>query len=498
MRMLAVVGDAWQQRTPARVRRRRGTGGLDHHGDQAPERPPGLIRRLPPSGLHTVPRQTRAVPTSLQAVTLASGRRALLSAPQVYLALYLALKSLVKRCHLLLEGLEGAPRCQRTPEQLQSSATPASLPHAASRRQGRLPGTQPSGQQLIERRRKLLVRPLRKVDDHLPPRPRRGELREGPEQRVFDPRDGRIQVIEAGREVRGQAPFIRRHQCQGLTAGSRRSAPRRVTLHRPGGVELAEGGRRLHVKRNGCELVLGEPLEQRAGQVEVQQARRPDGLRAESVPVVQLVAIPVQLLEDPGFRLPIPPRPRIKSTLASKFRESSRRTRSGTISSCTSSWWRRASALPGSSARISSHRSRMRSRNTLPSSSTSVAVHDHLGRVVQEDERQTGVADRSPVERCLASSSWTAVISRRPGHPGAESRGHRRGRLSPTAWLASPFPALPTLSCLSQVHIVPLAPVTGNSVSVTAAGKGPQPFAPASGCDQRRPLRAARESTLRS
>ena len=40
MRMLAVVGDAGSSEL-LRVRRRRGTRGLGHHGDQVPERPPG-------------------------------------------------------------------------------------------------------------------------------------------------------------------------------------------------------------------------------------------------------------------------------------------------------------------------------------------------------------------------------------------------------------------------------------------------------------------------
>ena len=50
---------------------------------------------MSPSGLHTVARQTRAAPGSLQVVTWRPGAGRYLSAPQVYLALYLALKPLV-------------------------------------------------------------------------------------------------------------------------------------------------------------------------------------------------------------------------------------------------------------------------------------------------------------------------------------------------------------------------------------------------------------------
>ena len=85
-------------------------------------------------------------------------------------------------------------------------------------------------------------------------------------------------------------------------SGLRRSAPQSgspstvsgaLNFRRAGGVSMWSD--------TVVSWVLGEPLEQRAGHVEVQQARRPDRLRPDAVAVVQLVAVPVQLLEDPDF-----------------------------------------------------------------------------------------------------------------------------------------------------------------------------------------------------
>lgn len=70
---------------------------------------------------------------------------------------------------------------------------------------------------------------------------------------------GRLQAAlvnpQAGPQGRGDLPFSR------------------VALGRPRGIELPESWRRFHVERHGRELGLGEPLEESAGHVEVQQAR---------------------------------------------------------------------------------------------------------------------------------------------------------------------------------------------------------------------------------
>ena len=153
------------------------------------------------------------------------------------------------------------------------------------------------------------------------------------------------------------------------------------------------------MKRSGCELVLREPLEQCAGQVEIQQACRPDGLRAEVVPVVQLVAIPVQLLEDPGFRrpdtAPVPDKVNARVEIprelpADVFRHDLLlhlvvvAARSGVAGVAGQD------LVPAVAYALQEH--------VAGQFHLGVAAHDHLGCVVQEDERQAGVADRSPVE----------------------------------------------------------------------------------------------------